>query len=136
MSFVALTLQFALHGCLACVLIHGVRKNRVGYVWAWIWARSVELITDASRLLHITALNTDYVPFSICFIASFITCFNIVVVRSYAFHMGVWRSRKALVSSGPRRVSVYKSVRATGYTSRLTSVVIVEAPYNSVFVER
>lgn len=78
-------------------------QNRVGYLWAWVWARSVELVTDANRLLHITALNTDYVPFSICFIASFITCFNIVVVRSYAFHMGVQRR---LVTEPRRRARV------------------------------
>ncbi|KAK4321534.1 hypothetical protein Pmani_007656 [Petrolisthes manimaculis] len=88
LSPIAMFLQVIIHFGVACALIHGIRKNNRRLMWAWMWARGVEVVTDASKMLVFSLVVVESVEiFFIIFAVSAVTVFNIMVVRSYILEL-------------------------------------------------
>lgn len=69
----------------SCLLIHGVRKNRIWLMKTWIWMRAVILLDDTIDQISITE---KFVPFmATIFILVPISLFAILLVRSYVIKL-------------------------------------------------
>ncbi|XP_042856780.1 uncharacterized protein LOC122243320 isoform X2 [Penaeus japonicus] len=74
-----------------CLLIHGIRKERKGFVMAWVWVMTIivlgTVILCVIELVKKENQTGDHTPL-VVLIASVINGFFIIVVRSYGLSIG------------------------------------------------